>query len=381
MKLSVTQQISQIDCDQWNSLLTHGNPFLSYEFLCGLELTGCVNGDTGWEPYHLVLYGDDKHMLVGAIPLYLKYHSWGEYVFDWAWADAYQRAGLEYYPKLLSAVPFTPVTGPRLLVDPSHSNPKKLCEILANGLVATAAQSGVSSLHVLFTTNSDNQLLETQGMMRRTGNQFHWQNDTYKDFNHYLTTFTAIKRKKIRRERRRIHDAGIQMEVLTGDDLKSEHWDAMYRFYRITVYNHGAAPYLNRQFFEHLQHEMPDRVVMVLARDGGRCVGGALSLLGSDTLYGRYWGADTHYEGLHFETCYYQPIEYCIRNNINRFEAGAQGEHKLSRGLLPTPTYSTHWLRDARFRHAIAQFLQAETEQVDRYSDVLHGHTPFRRTN
>ena len=381
MKLSVTQQISQIDCSQWNRLSTNGNPFLSYEFLCGLELTGCVDGDTGWEPNHLVLYEDnhDRLLLVGAIPLYLKYHSWGEYVFDWAWADAYQRAGLEYYPKLLSSIPFTPVTGPKILVDPSHSSPSKLREILARGLVVTADESGVSSLHVLFTTDNDNRLFEAQGMMRRTGNQFHWQNENYEDFTHYLTTFTASKRKKIRRERKRVQDAGIEIELLTGDDLKPQHWEAMYRFYRTTVYNHCAAAYLNRQFFEHLQHQMSDQVVMVLARDGARYVGGALSMLGSDTLFGRYWGAEDYYQGLHFEACYYQPIEYCIRENINRFEAGAQGEHKLSRGLLPTPTYSTHWLRDSRFRHAIAQFLQAETEHVDRYSTALQGHTPFRR--
>lgn len=383
MRLSVTQHISQVDRNQWSKLLRDENPFLSYEFLSGLELTGCVGPDTGWEPYHLVLYDDnnDRHTPVGAVPLYLKFHSWGEYVFDWAWADAYQRAGLEYYPKLLSAVPFTPVTGPRLLVDPDPRRPNNLHQVLANGLVTAAKESGVSSLHVLFTTDQDNRLLEKQGMMRRTGNQFHWQNDNYEDFAHYLTTFTALKRKKIRRERRRVQEAGIQLEVLNGDRLKPEHWEAMYRFYRITVYNHGAAAYLNREFFEHLQHYMADRIAMVLARDGARYVGGALYMLGNDALYGRYWGADKYYEGLHFEACYYQPIEYCIRNSIKRFEAGAQGEHKLSRGLLPTPTYSTHWLRDARFRHAIAEFLQAETEHVDRYSDALQGHTPFRRIN
>lgn len=356
------------------------NPFLSHEFLNGLESSGCVHPDTGWEPNHLVLYGDDdgSNAPLGAIPLYLKYHSWGEYVFDWAWANAYERAGLDYYPKLLCAVPFTPVTGPRLLIDPAQPDPDKVRAALAHGLITLAKDSGASSLHVLFTTEQDTDALEQKGLMRRTGNQFHWRNNNYENFAHYLTSFTAVKRKKILRERRRVREAGIYMEVHSGDSLERRHWDAMYGFYRLTVYNHGAAAYLNRDFFDYLQEHMVDRAVIVLAWDGQRYVGGTLNILGADALYGRYWGAAEYYDGLHFEACYYQPIEYCIENGIGRFEAGAQGEHKLSRGLLPTPTYSTHWLRDTRFRHAIADFLQAETEHVGRYSDVLHGHTPFK---
>lgn len=380
MRLSVTQQISKVDPLQWNSLLRQENPFLSHEFLENLEATECVCSDTGWEPNHLILY-DGNNTLVGAMPLYLKYHSWGEYVFDWAWADAYQRAGLDYYPKLLSAVPFTPVTGPRFLIHPGHPDPARLKNLLAQGLLAAARDSGVSSLHVLFTTAADNEVLARHELMLRKGNQFHWRNHDYADFNDYLASFTSTKRKKIRREQRRVYEAGIQIEVLDADSLKPEHWDAMYRFYRLTVLNHGAAAYLNRQFFEQLQQKMASHIVMVLARHDKRYVGGTLNLLGGDTLYGRYWGADKYYEGLHFEACYYQPIEYCIRNKISCFEAGAQGEHKLSRGLLPTPTYSAHWLRDPRFRHAIAEFLQAETEHVERYSGVLQAHTPFRGAN
>lgn len=380
MRLNVTQRIGGIDTRLWNRLGGDHNPFLSHEFLSGLESSGCVNADTGWEPNHLVLYGDDDKPL-GAMPLYLKYHSWGEYVFDWAWADAYQRSGLEYYPKLLSAVPFTPVAGPRLLTDPDHPDPAALKEVLVKGLVELAADNELSSLHVLFTTSDDNEVLQRHGLMLRTGTQFHWRNDDYTDFQHYLGCFTAAKRKKIRRERRRVADCGIRVEVRTGDDLTTEHWDAMFRFYRVTVMNHGATAYLNRAFFEHLGHSMSDRVVMVLARDGSRYVGGTLNILGGGALYGRYWGADDYYEGLHFEACYYAPIEYCIDNGIGRFEAGAQGEHKLSRGLLPTPTYSAHWLRDPRFRYAIADFLQAETEHVGRYSDLLQRHAPFRNCN
>ena len=380
LRLSVTQHLTEIDPQQWNSLLRQDNPFLRHEFLHSLETTRCVCNDTGWEPNHLALYNDNK-TLVGAMPLYLKHHSWGEYVFDWAWADAYQRAGLEYYPKLLSAIPFTPVTGPRFLIHPDHPDPAVLRETLARGLLEAAHHSRVSSLHILFTNRNDNEALARHGLLLRTGNQFHWRNHNYANFSDYLTSFTSAKRKKIRRERRRVQEAGIQMEVLQGSALKSEHWDAMHRFYRLTVYNHGAAAYLNRQFFEQLQHAMSDHAVMFFARHGGRYVGGALNLLGGDTLYGRYWGADKYYEGLHFEACYYQPIDYCIRNGMTRFEAGAQGEHKLSRGLLPTPTYSAHWVRDSRFRHAVAEFLQAETEHVERYSDVLRAHTPFRDGN
>lgn len=379
MRLSVTQQINEIDPAQWNNLWRQGNPFLSHEFLDSLETTGCVCGDTGWEPNHLTLY-DERDILIGALPLYLKYHSWGEYVFDWAWADAYQRAGLEYYPKLLSAVPFTPVTGPKFLFHPGYANPERIKDLLARGLLAAAEDSNVSSLHVLFTTAADNELLARHGLMLRTGNQFHWHNQDYQDFSDYLASFTSAKRKKIRRERRRVLEAGIHMEVLSADSLKPEHWDAMYRFYRLTICNHGAAVYLNREFFEQLRHKMADHAVMVLARHDNHYVGGALNFLGGDTLFGRYWGAGKYYEGLHFEACYYQPIDYCIRNKISRFEAGAQGEHKLSRGLLPTPTHSAHWLRDARFRHAIAEFLHTETEHLVRYSGILHAHTPFRGT-
>ena len=380
MRLNVTRQIHSIDAAHWNKLSRNCNPFLSHQFLNGLELSGCVSADTGWEAYHLVLFDDthDPNVPVGAAPLYLKYHSWGEYVFDWAWADAYQRAGIRYYPKLLCAVPFTPVTGPRFLVDPDHPDPAGLRGALAAGLVQLADDSGVSSLHVLFATQADNQALEQRGLIRRSGNQFHWRNNTYQSFEHYLASFTAAKRKKIRRERRRVDECGIRMEVFSGSDLKPEHWQAMYRFYRVTVSNHGAPAYLNVEFFDYMQEFLADQVVMVLARHGNRYVGGALNVSGGDTLYGRYWGADDYYDGLHFEACYYQPIEYCIRNRLVRFEAGAQGEHKLSRGLLPTMTYSMHWLKDARFRDAITDFVDNESEYVGQYSDALHEHAPFK---
>lgn len=380
MRLHIARRIDELDAAHWNKLVRDGNPFLSHEFLHGLEASGSVSEDTGWEAYHLALIDDtyDPSAPVAAAPLYLKYHSWGEYVFDWAWADAYHRAGLEYYPKLLCAVPFTPVTGPRLLVAPDHPRPETVREALASAMVRLAGDSSVSSLHILFTSGPDNVALSRSGLMRRTGNQFHWCNREFESFDHYLASFTAAKRKKIRRERRRVEESGIRMEVLTGPELTPAHWDAMYRFYRITVQSHGAHPYLNRAFFDYLQSSMSDRVVMVLARHGERYVGGAMNIAGRDAMYGRYWGADAYYDGLHFEACYYRPIEYCIRHGLARFEAGAQGEHKLSRGLLPATTYSAHWLKDPRFRHAVADFLHAESEQVDHYNTVLNGHAPFK---
>jgi len=380
MKLRIARRIDEIDAAHWNRLARGGNPFLSHEFLHGLEASGSVSENTGWEAYHLALVDDtfDAAAPAAAAPLYLKHHSWGEYVFDWAWADAYHRAGLEYYPKLLSAVPFTPVTGPRLLVNPDHPEPGKMRSALAAAMTRLADDSGVSSLHVLFTNDPDNRALIRCGLLQRTGTQFHWLNRGYESFDHYLESFTSSKRKKIRRERRRVAESGIRMEVRTGPELAQEHWDAMHRFYGVTVRCHGAHPYLNRAFFDYLQTTMADAVVMVLARDGARYVGGALNVAGGDAMYGRYWGADAYYDGLHFETCYYQPIEYCIRQGLARFEAGAQGEHKLSRGLLPTTTYSAHWLKDPRFRDAVSDFLHAESEQVERYGTALRGHAPFK---
>lgn len=379
MYAAVVARIDHIAAGDWNALSSGGNPFLRHEFLHGLETTGCVAAATGWEPCHLALYADSAQTrLLAAAPLFCKHHSYGEYVFDWAWADAYRRAGLSYYPKLVSAVPFTPVTGNRLLLHP-QTEADLLYPALLQVAMDQAANAGASSLHWLFTTPDESRAIQAQGFMTRIGNQFHWHNAGYDSFEHYLSRLTAKRRKQIRRERRRVSDAGIVLDIVAGTALEPGHWDAMYRFYRSTVANHGAIAYLNREFFDYLAENFAEHVVLVLARDGGRTVAGSLNFVGGGTMYGRYWGADGYYDGLHFEACYYRPIEYCIHQGMAAFEAGAQGEHKLSRGLLPQATYSQHWLRDTDFANAVADFLLRESSRMDLYARSLAEHSPFRR--
>ncbi|MBS1269083.1 MAG: hypothetical protein MAG794_00026 [Gammaproteobacteria bacterium] len=373
--------ISGIDASEWDRLNRTGHPFVRHAFLDGLERAGCVRPDTGWQPQHILVYKDaEQKRLVGAAPLYLKYHSWGEYVFDWAWADAYGRAGLPYYPKLLCAVPFTPVTGPRLLVSPRSGEPGAVRRALIHSIIRHAETLEVSSIHWLFTDADDTAALQHEGLLKRTGNQFHWTNRGYGDFNDYLSSLTSKRRKQIRRERRRIDEAGLRVEMIEGRDLEPGHWDAMYRFYRNTIRERGAMPYLSGEFFEFLAEHMAVQTIMAAARDAyGVLLAGSLYLKDDDTLYGRYWGTSAFYEGLHFEACYYQPIDYCLRHGMSRFEAGAQGEHKLTRGLVPTPTYSLHWLAHPQFAEAIREFLDMETHQVKRYAGILDRHSPFRR--
>jgi predicted N-acyltransferase len=378
MEITVIDRLAEVDASSWNALAGDNNPFVRYEFLDSLERTGCVGADSGWRPQHLLAHGGTGNQeLLGAAPLYLKFHSYGEYVFDWAWADAYARAGLEYYPKLVSAVPFTPVTGPRLLT--AANREPAATAALAAAANALAERLDASSVHWLFTTDADTAMLEDRGLMRRVGNQFHWQNDGYRDFDDFLGTMSAAKRKKIRRERRRVTEAGVQLEVRAGAELEEQHWDAFYRFYLSTVRNHGAIAYLNREFFSEIGQRMPERIVMTLALHAGRYVAAALNLLGRDTLYGRYWGALEDFHSLHFETCYYRAIEHCIEHGLARFEAGAQGEHKLSRGFLPTPTYSAHWLRHPQFAHAVADYLARERTGMAHYAEELTSHSPFKR--
>jgi predicted N-acyltransferase len=378
MELTVIDRLAEVDASAWNALAGEDNPFLRFEFLDSLERCGCVGGDTGWQPQHLLLRADNgTRGLLGAVPLYLKYHSYGEYVFDWAWADAYARAGLEYYPKLVAAVPFTPATGRRLLVG-GDGNDRAVAAALADGARAHAERVDASSVHWLFTPTAETELLEGRGLMRRVGNQFHWHNDNYRDFDHFLGALSASKRKKIKRERRRVEEAGVVMEVRGGAELQERHWDAFYRFYLSTIRSHGAIAYLSREFFFELGRRMPERIVMTLALHEGRHVAAALNFRGSDTLYGRYWGALEDFHSLHFETCYYRTIDYCIGQRLARFEAGAQGEHKLSRGFLPTPTYSAHWLRHPQFARAVADYLERERAGMAHYADELDAHSPFR---
>lgn len=380
MHSRVLESVADVPADTWNGLVPGDHPFVKHEFLAALENTGCAAADSGWIPQHMLLFdaGIGSSRLLGALPMYLKTHSYGEYVFDWAWADAYQRAGMQYYPKLLVAIPFTPVTGPRILAA-SDCDRNGVRRALIEAAHEHAMSLGVSSLHILFTTAADTTLLQGKGFLRRVGTQFQWRNRSFDKFDDYLAAFSSKKRKKIKRERRRVREAGVQMHAIGGDDLSPAHWDTFYRFYRHTISNHYAIPYLSRTFFHEIGQTMSKHVVMILASMDGEYVAGALNLRNRDTMYGRYWGCIREYADLHFETCYYSAIEYAIQHGLTHFEAGAQGEHKLDRGLVPTATYSAHWLRHPQFAGAIAGFLDREALGVDHYMKILDEHTPFRR--
>ena len=379
MHLSIADSLEKIPVNDWNILASHGNPFLRHEFLAALECTGCVSPKTGWQPQHLVMHeaGPSRGRLLGVVPMYLKSHSYGEYVFDWAWANAYAQAGEKYYPKLVVGVPFTPVAGPRLLVAPD-TEAATVKNKLIQGALQHMQEAGASSLHWLFVTEADAHALETAGHLLRTGFQFHWSNPGYRDFDDFLSTFTAEKRKKIKRERRHVREAGIVMEVLTGSAISSAHWDHFHEFYLSTIRAHGAYAYLSREFFHRLGETMHEQVVLVMARKEHDYVAGALNLRGTDTLYGRYWGCRGQFHSLHFETCYYSAIEYAIAQRLRRFEAGAQGGHKLARGFTPVVTRSAHRLMHPKFSRAIADYLARERLDVDMHITELNEHAPFK---
>jgi uncharacterized protein len=379
MHVSVLENLTPVRPHEWNRV-AGTNPFLRYEFLSALERSGCVGGESGWEPRHVIVRADaaDGGALLGAVPLYLKYHSYGEYIFDWSWADAYMRGGRAYYPKLVAAVPFTPATGRRLLVAPDADRARVEAELVAAAR-AVADRHHASSLHWLFHTPEESARLAVDGALARVGCQFHWSNPGFRDFEDYLATFKSDKRNSIRRERRRVRDAGVSLEVLPGAAISSARWDAFYRFYRATIRAHGGMPYLTREFFHLLGQTLADAVQLIVARHSRDDVAMALCLRDAHTLYGRYWGGRPDIRDLHFETCYYTPIEYCIAHGIARYEAGAQGEHKLARGFAPVQTHSSHWLRDAGFRRAVADFLSRERHHVGGYMEELDEHSPFRR--
>jgi len=348
---------------------------LRYEFLRALEDSGCVQAETGWYPQHLVLENGPSD-IIAAAPLYLKTHSYGEYVFDWAWADAYERSGHPYYPKLVCAVPFSPVTGPRILTNELSDD---IVRAFVSGTEELANARKASSIHWLFTEPDINRHLSALGYLQRTGFQYHWSNAGYDTFDNFLGDFSSDKRKKVKRERRIVHDQGVTMKIVEGPDMTEALWDQFYEFYRSTIVNHGAIAYLNRHFFSELGQGLADAIVMVFAWQGDQCIAGSINLKGESTLYGRYWGSNRFVDQLHFETCYYTAIEYCIANKLDRFEAGAQGSHKLSRGFLPTPTYSMHWLRHQEFSDAVERYLQQERNGIEYQLNELNDHTPFKR--
>jgi predicted N-acyltransferase len=376
--VKVLPGIGAIDAAAWDACAGKEIPFLSHAFLKALEDSGSCRAATGWQPQHLVMEAPDSRV-IGAVPLYLKNHSYGEYVFDHAWANAYERAGGSYYPKLQAAVPFTPVTGPRLLIHPQAPDGSDRALIAAMEQLAVRHQ--VSSVHVTFPTESDWNTFGEAGWLQRVGQQYHWENRGYGSFDDFLGDLNSRKRKSIRKERREVAEIGVKIHTLTGDNLRQEHWDVFYKFYMDTSDRKWGSAYLNRKFFRLLGETMADRVVLMLVEDDGHWVAGALNLMGTDTLYGRNWGCVATYKHLHFETCYYRAIDFAIERRLKRVEAGAQGQHKIQRGYLPTPTYSAHWIRDPGFRAAIADYLKRERVAVAHEIEMLMQESPFRQGN
>jgi predicted N-acyltransferase len=374
--LTVHPTIAEIPAEAWDACAGGVNPSVSHIFLNAMEESGSATPRSGWAPQHLSL-ADPSGRIVGVVPLYLKSHSQGEYIFDYGWADAYERAGGRYYPKALAAVPFTPVPGPRLLVHPD-AGPETRTHLIA-GLVEYINQRRISSLHINFPDDIDAEVLFEAGFLKRMGQQFHWANDGYRDFDDYLAALNSRKRKAVKKERREALGPGLEIEVLTGADLQPRHWDAFYRFYLATSDRKWGSAYLNRKFFALIGERMADKIVLVMARHGGEYVAGAFNILGSETIYGRNWGSYGDYKMLHFECCYYRAIEFAIDHGLKRVEAGAQGPHKLQRGYLPVPTYSAHYIPDSGFRRAVAQFLAREREMVEQKIEHLAEHySPFR---
>ena len=366
--VKVVPEIADIPAAEWDACAGDDNPFLSHAFLEALEASGSATAETGWLPQHLALEDEDGR-LVAAVPLYLKTHSYGEYVFDWGWASAYEQAGGRYYPKLQCAVPFTPVTGPRLLLRPDAG--PAAADTLIAAMIELARRHKVSSLHITFPTEPEWERFGKAGFLQRVGQQFHWQNDGYGCFDDFLEALNARKRKQIRRERRDALADGIEIETLTGSAIRREHWDAFYRFYRSTSDRKWGEAYLTRAFFDLLGRRMAERVALVMAKKGGRYVAGALNLIGRDTLYGRNWGCLGDFPFLHFEACYYRAIDFAIERGLARVEAGAQGQHKIQRGYLPVATYSAHWIRDPGFARAVDDFLARERRALANEMEML----------
>ena len=372
MRVDIKDSIAGFDAGAWNSLVGGRYPFLRHEFLEAAERTECVSAGTGWRPRHIGLYDADGRLLA-AMPLYEKTHSWGEFVFDWSWAHAYERAGLDYYPKLVSAAPFTPAPSRRLLAgNPDHG--ARLIEAARE----FADDCGFSSVHVLFPEEDEIPVLRDAGMKLRKDCQFHWHNQGYATFDDFLATFSSAKRKKARRERRRVAEQGITFRRLTGGEMDSAIWSDVFNLISITFLRRGSMPYFSLEFFEEVSARLPDNLLVILAEKNRQPIAAAVFYDAEDSIYGRYWGADASYNALHFETCYYQGIDYCIEHGRRRFEPGTQGEHKISRGFTPVETWSAHWLARPEFFSAVGQFLDAEKRHVERYVDAVNSHSPYK---
>lgn len=375
-KIKIIESLHDISASEWNALTDEKFPFTHYEFLVALENNGAVGKEFGWLTKFFLVYDEDK--LVGALPAYIKFNSYGEFVFDWAWADAYHQNNIRYYPKLVSSIPYTPATGPRLLI-PDKKNYQQIADALINSVLSFAEKSQLSSFHCLFTNKQDTEYFnKNPHFMMRLGCQFHWSNNNYEDFPDYLDKLTSKKRKQIKRERRIVKEQQIEFEILNGLTATDEHWDVYHCFYENTFERKSGMPTLSKNFFKEIARTMPENIVLVLAKYQDEYVASAFNLKGSETLYGRHWGCSENFDNLHFEACYYQGLEYCINNKLKHFEPGAQGEHKIARGFMPTKTWSAHWIAHPQFSKNISNFLNHETEGMLHYIDELNEHSPFK---
>lgn len=378
MRTRIIKNIDDISAEAWNACATIAseglNPFCSHGFLSALEKSGCVSAKTGWLPQYIIL--EDKNgAVLGAVPLYLKSHSQGEYVFDQGWANAYEQAGGRYYPKLQSSIPFSPVTSPRLLASKLEHK-----EILLKTAINLADELQISSLHFTFLEQDDVDVMASHHLLNRKDQQYHWINDGYRSFNDFLEALSSRKRKNIQKERRCTVENDIEIEWVRSSEISQDHWDHYFEFYLDTANRKWGRPYLNREFFSRLSENIPDNLLLIMAKRDGRYIAGALNLIGDDILYGRYWGATEYHKFLHFELCYYQAIDFAIKHGLSKVEAGAQGDHKLSRGYVPVETNSMHWIENPSFRDAIKNYLAQERKAVGRDIEYLKDFTPFKKS-
>ena len=382
LELKFVDSIATIGATHWNNLAGTENPFTRYEFLWALEKTGCTTQVTGWEPHHVAVFSGpadgESRQLVAVMPLYKKTNSYGEYVFDWSWASAYQNYGLNYYPKFVSAVPFTPSHGTRLFTGNSV-NRDDIAKLIFDELKSKAESIEASSWHILFPTEDENKLFETIGIPARTACQFHWFNRDYSSFDDFLATLNSRKRKNIRRERKKVAERGTRFETLNAADISLEHWNTFYQFYQSTYMMRGMQGYLSQDFFAELAQSMPEQLFMIVALDGESIIAAALFFRNNEKVFGRYWGSAQNYQFLHFETCYYQGQEYCIEHKLQSFDSGAQGEHKIQRGFEPITTYSNHWIANEGFAQAINKFLDEERPHIEQYQTEAATLLPFKK--
>ena len=379
--ITVLKSLTEVSPEAWDACAGTDNPFVRHAFLSALEDSGSATEESGWFGQHLVIE-DPAGGIAACAPLYLKNHSYGEYVFDWGWADAYERAGGRYYPKLQCAVPFTPVTGPRLLVNEAlpDGQRREMRAALIAGMAQLAQNLGVSSLHVTFPTEDEWNTFGDAGYLQRIGQQFHWENKGFNTFDDFLDELSSRKRKNIKKERRAVQEAGLDIRVLEGGDITEAHWDAFFQFYMDTSDKKWGQAYLTRRFFSLLGERLGRAVVLIMVEKDGRPVAGALNLRGGDTIYGRNWGCVADYKFLHFEACYYQAIDYAIANGLKWVEAGAQGPHKVQRGYLPRRTFSAHWIADGGFRNAVSDFLKDESRGIEREMSAYGTFSPFKKS-